>query len=66
MPTYTAFEAVDDLDLPTDQREMYRQFGRFSLSLYMLVAFILLGNLLIAIMANRYRYEEVWANMCDM
>ncbi len=56
-PNYTAFEAVDDVEppLPAEEREMYRQFGRFSLAMYMFVAYILLSNLLIAIMARRYR-----------
>lgn len=57
VPNYNAFEAVDGMEppLPAEEREMYRQYGRFCLTLYMVVGFILLTNLLIGIMASRYK-----------
>ena len=42
---------------------MYRNFAEFSLSMYMLIGFILLGNLLIAIMATRFRCGWMSANL---
>ncbi len=55
----TAVDNPDGLIVPPTEREMYRQFGRMSLSVYMAIGFVFLSNLLIAIQVYRYRFVMV-------
>ena len=54
---WALFDAIDELGLPDDVAKTYRIYGTVVMILYTILSTILLGNLLIAIITNRYKPE---------
>ncbi len=52
---YESLDALLDLDLPQEVYRAYNLFGILMLISYSVICGILLGNLLIAIITNRYK-----------
>ena len=55
---YSVLDQIDDLGLPEEAVQAYRLYGTIIFIIYTIVSTILLGNLLIAIITNRYRPES--------
>ncbi|GAX72805.1 hypothetical protein CEUSTIGMA_g260.t1 [Chlamydomonas eustigma] len=55
---YTVLDVLGELDLPNDEASTYRVYGILILISYTILSTILMGNLLIAIITNRYKPEK--------
>ena len=52
---YTVLDPINDLDLSPEMYKAYRAYGLTLFVSYTVLSGILLGNLLIAIITNRYK-----------